>query len=179
MSFNPYTYAVHHSPEAEDWKEVCQYEIDVLTKNEMWDLVDLPPSHKAVKSKWAFKLKLDGHFCMLVGGQGIHADPRSWFWQNLLPSCSLWVAAFASGIGHTCRDPIVIMDYFFLFLYSSIVPFHFNPFVLVSDYLLWLRHVNSCCTIVTHPRILVLGPGSCAMTHGLIPWLILVCACIL
>ena len=78
MGQDPATYVeVMSSPEAEDWKEVCQYEMDVLTKNEMWDLVDLPPSHKAIKSKWVFKLKLDGHFCMQVGSQGIHADPRS------------------------------------------------------------------------------------------------------
>ena len=49
MGRDPATYAeAMSSPEAEDWKEACQYEIDALTKNETWDLVDLPPGRKAV-----------------------------------------------------------------------------------------------------------------------------------
>ena len=85
MSFNPYTYAVHHSPEAEDWKEVCQYEMDVLTKNEMWDLVDLPPSHKAVKSKWVFKLKSDGYFACRLVAKGFMQIPGLDFDKTFSP----------------------------------------------------------------------------------------------
>jgi hypothetical protein len=47
---------------ADEWHDVCQYEMDVLAKNGTWDLVDLPTGHKAVKSKWVFKQKADGHF---------------------------------------------------------------------------------------------------------------------
>ena len=36
-----------------------------------------------------------------------------------------------------------------------------------------LIYADSFCTIMTHPRILVLGPGGCTMTHVLIPWLTL------
>ena len=36
-----------------------------------------------------------------------------------------------------------------------------------------LIRVDSHCTIMTHPRNLVLGPEGCTMTHGLIPWLTL------
>jgi hypothetical protein len=60
---DPATYAeAMHSADADAWMEACQYEIDTLAKNEAWDLVDLPAGHKAVKSKWVFKLKSDGHF---------------------------------------------------------------------------------------------------------------------
>ena len=43
-----------------EWTDACQYEIDTLSKNNTWELVDLPPGRKAVKSKWVFKLKSDG-----------------------------------------------------------------------------------------------------------------------
>ena len=42
---------------ADEWREACQYEIDALTKNGTWTLVDLPVGQKAVKSKWVFKRK--------------------------------------------------------------------------------------------------------------------------
>jgi hypothetical protein len=41
------------------WLEACQYEMDALASNDTWELVDLPPGRKAVKSKWVFKRKLD------------------------------------------------------------------------------------------------------------------------
>src|SRR5258708_12738750 len=47
---------------AEEWAEACQYEMDALSKNNTWELVNLPPGCKAIKSKWVFKLKADGHF---------------------------------------------------------------------------------------------------------------------
>jgi len=48
---------------ASEWREACQYEMDALAKNGMWDVVNLPPGCKAIKSKWVFKCKADGHFC--------------------------------------------------------------------------------------------------------------------
>jgi hypothetical protein len=58
------------SADADQWSEACQYEIDMLAKNGTWELVDLPPGHKAVKSKWVFKLKADGryHACLVAKG---------------------------------------------------------------------------------------------------------------
>ena len=47
---------------ADEWQNVCQYEMDVLAKNGMWTLVDLPLGHKAIKSKWVFKCKANGWF---------------------------------------------------------------------------------------------------------------------
>jgi reverse transcriptase-like protein len=47
---------------AEEWAAACQYKIDALSKNDTWELVDLLPGCKAIKSKWVFKLKADGHF---------------------------------------------------------------------------------------------------------------------
>ena len=43
------------SEQADEWCDVCQYEMDALAKNGMWTLVDLPQGHKAIKSKWVFK----------------------------------------------------------------------------------------------------------------------------
>ena len=61
---DPVTFGeVMNSADAEKWREACQYEIDALAHNGTWELSDLPPNRKAVKSKWVFKLKADGHFC--------------------------------------------------------------------------------------------------------------------
>ena len=55
---------------ANEWRDVCQYEIDALAKNGTWTLVDLPAGRKAVKSKWVFKHKADGHFCAWLVAKG-------------------------------------------------------------------------------------------------------------
>ena len=68
---DPTTYAeVMRSAAADEWTEACQYEMDVLAKNGTWELVDLPPNRKAVKSKWVFKLKADGCYraCLVAKG---------------------------------------------------------------------------------------------------------------
>ena len=39
------------------WREACQYEMDVLAKNGTWELLDLPTGRRAVKSKWVFKIE--------------------------------------------------------------------------------------------------------------------------
>jgi hypothetical protein len=58
------------SADADQWSEVCQCEIDALAKNGTWELVDLLPGCKAVKSKWVFKLKVDGRYraCLVAKG---------------------------------------------------------------------------------------------------------------
>ena len=55
---------------AGQWQTTCQYEMDMLAKNGMWTLVDLPLGHKAVKSKWVFKHKADGCFHMHLVAKG-------------------------------------------------------------------------------------------------------------
>lgn len=47
------------SPEKAKWKEAMQKEMESLYANEVWDLVELPKSKKAVGSKWVFKVKVD------------------------------------------------------------------------------------------------------------------------
>jgi hypothetical protein len=61
---------VMNSTLADEWQEVCQYEMDALAKNGMWELVDLPVGHKAVKSKWVFKRKADRRFRTQVVAKG-------------------------------------------------------------------------------------------------------------
>ena len=55
---------------ANQWQTACQYEMDMLAKNGTWTLVDLPPGCKAIKSKWVFKCKADGCFCMHLVAKG-------------------------------------------------------------------------------------------------------------
>ena len=65
---------------ADEWIEACQYEMDALTHLEVWCLETLPEGRKAVKSKWVFKKKADGHFraCLVAKGftqiEGMYFD---------------------------------------------------------------------------------------------------------
>ena len=49
--------------------------MNTLSKNDTWELVNLPPGHKALKSKWVFKLKADEHFCAHLVAKGFTQIP--------------------------------------------------------------------------------------------------------
>jgi transposase InsO family protein len=73
---DPATYAeAMRSDNNSEWTDACQYEIDALSKNNTWDLVDLPPGRKAVKSKWVFKLKSDGRYRARLVAKGFTQIP--------------------------------------------------------------------------------------------------------
>jgi hypothetical protein len=61
--------------DAEEWAEACQYEMDALSKNDTWELVELPAGRKAIKSKWVFKLKIDGRYRARVVAKGFTQIP--------------------------------------------------------------------------------------------------------
>ena len=69
-----YTEAIK-SVDAKQWNDACQYEIDALHKNDTWELVDLPPGRKSIKSKWVFKLKADGRYCVRLVAKGFMQIP--------------------------------------------------------------------------------------------------------
>ena len=46
-----------NTEEASEWKKAVQQEIDVLKKQEVWELVDLPRGRTAIKNKWVLKHK--------------------------------------------------------------------------------------------------------------------------
>jgi hypothetical protein len=71
--------------EADQWREVCQYEIYVLARNGTWELMDLLPGCKAVKSKWVFKLKVDGHYCAHLVAKGFMQIPGIDFDETFSP----------------------------------------------------------------------------------------------
>jgi hypothetical protein len=73
------------SADADQWSEVCQYEIDALAKNGTWELVDLPPGRKAVKSKWVFKLKADGRYRARLVAKGFMQIPGVDFDETFSP----------------------------------------------------------------------------------------------
>ena len=76
MRRDPVTYAkALKSKDMDEWQKACQYEIDALHKNDTWELVNLPAGCKAVKSKWVFKLKADGHFCTWLVAKGFMQIP--------------------------------------------------------------------------------------------------------
>ena len=63
------------SENADEWMKVYQYEIDALSKNNTWDLVDLPQGRKAVKSKWVHKHKSDGRYRARLVAKGFMQIP--------------------------------------------------------------------------------------------------------
>jgi hypothetical protein len=73
------------SADADQWSEVCQYKIDALAKNGTWELVDLPPGRKAVKSKWVFKLKADGRYRACLVAKGFTQIPGLDFDETFSP----------------------------------------------------------------------------------------------
>ena len=59
----PLNYAeVMNSSEGPLWKEAIKSEVDFILQNHTWELVNLPPGCKPLKSKWIFKkkMKVDG-----------------------------------------------------------------------------------------------------------------------
>jgi hypothetical protein len=73
---DPATYKeAMEATDAEEWAEACQYEMDALSKNDTWELVDLPHGRKAIKSKWVFKLKVDGRFRARLVAKGFTQIP--------------------------------------------------------------------------------------------------------
>ena len=73
---DPASYAeAMRSDNTDQWTDACQYEIDALSKNKTWELVDLPPGRKAVKSKWVFKLKSDGRYRTRLVAKGFTQIP--------------------------------------------------------------------------------------------------------
>ena len=73
------------SADADQWKEACQYEMDALARNGTWELMDLPPSRKAVKSKWVFKLKADGRYRARLVAKGFTQIPGVDFDETFSP----------------------------------------------------------------------------------------------
>jgi len=63
------------STNVDSWEEACKYEIAALDKNKTWELVNLPAGHKAVRSKWVFKHKADGHYCACLVAKGFTQIP--------------------------------------------------------------------------------------------------------
>ncbi|CAI7764249.1 unnamed protein product [Closterium sp. NIES-54] len=47
------------SSDAEEWKKAMESELKSIEENGTWELVELPEGHKAITSKWLFKIKSD------------------------------------------------------------------------------------------------------------------------
>ncbi|CAI7775867.1 unnamed protein product [Closterium sp. NIES-53] len=49
------------SSDAEEWKKAMESELKSIEENGTWKLVELPEGHKAITSKWLFKIKSDAN----------------------------------------------------------------------------------------------------------------------
>jgi len=45
------------SPTSKEWKLAMPDEMESMRKNQVWDLVDLPPGRKTIRNKWVLKVK--------------------------------------------------------------------------------------------------------------------------
>lgn len=45
------------SPHSVEWMEAMKDEMDSMSTNEVWELVDLPPKRRSIGNKWVFKVK--------------------------------------------------------------------------------------------------------------------------
>ncbi|GAA0162140.1 transmembrane signal receptor [Lithospermum erythrorhizon] len=71
LESEPQTYSeAMSSTEAPLWKKAFRSEVDSIFQNHTWELVDLPPRCKPLKSKWIFnrKMKADGTIDKYKGG---------------------------------------------------------------------------------------------------------------
>jgi len=73
------------STNADSWEEACKYEIAALDKNKTWELVDLPAGRKAVKLKWVFKHKANGHYHAHLVAKGFTQIPGLDYNETFLP----------------------------------------------------------------------------------------------
>jgi len=46
-------------PDSEKWLEAMKSEMDSMSENQVWDLIDLPDGVKPIGCKWVFKIKTD------------------------------------------------------------------------------------------------------------------------
>ena len=45
------------SPASHEWIVAMRDEMDSMAKNQVWELVDLPPGRKTIGNKWVLKIK--------------------------------------------------------------------------------------------------------------------------
>ena len=47
------------SPGSKQWQKSMQSELDSMSENQVWNLVDFPDGYQVIGRKWVFKLKKD------------------------------------------------------------------------------------------------------------------------
>ncbi|XP_019099787.1 PREDICTED: uncharacterized protein LOC109132557 [Camelina sativa] len=57
MAINEEPWDFNEEKESKAWKAACGEEIESITRNKTWDMVDLPYGSKTIGLKWVFKLK--------------------------------------------------------------------------------------------------------------------------
>ena len=45
------------SPNSKEWIAAMQDQMDSIMKNQVWELVDLPPEYRTIRNKWVLKVK--------------------------------------------------------------------------------------------------------------------------
>ena len=46
-----------HSPDRDEWMIAMQKKMSSIDKNNVWEVVDLPPRRKTIENKWVLKVK--------------------------------------------------------------------------------------------------------------------------
>ncbi|CAI7855351.1 unnamed protein product [Closterium sp. NIES-54] len=72
------------SSDAEEWKKAMDSELKSIEENGTWELVELLEGHKAITSKWLFKIKSDAdgkieRYKSRLALYGLKQAPRQWY----------------------------------------------------------------------------------------------------
>ena len=59
-----------HEAAQKEWKAACYEELESLDKRDVFELTDLPNSHKTIGCRWVFDIKCDGHKKARLVAQG-------------------------------------------------------------------------------------------------------------
>ena len=86
------------SVDSKQWSNACQYEIDALQKNNTWELINLPPSCKSIKSKWVFKWKSDGCYHVHLVAKGFMQIPGIDYDETFSPVALSSFTSFRSAV---------------------------------------------------------------------------------
>ena len=131
---------------------------------------------------WESMMKVKLH-CTFISSKSWTGGTLHWYWMALNASlCWVEERAFILLIQMQILSWLWRRNGLLFFCYTSfpqLFPLRLIPLCRLWTFFCLLIYADSCYTILTHPRTLVLGPEGCTMTHGLIPWLTTVCVCML
>ena len=75
-----------------DWVNAMYEELNNFTRNQVWELVEIPKGHNVIGTKWVFRNKQDQDGIVVrnkarLVAQGYTQVEGLDFWRNICPDC--------------------------------------------------------------------------------------------